>query len=873
MEKALFLAESSQVRVRFAKVVLDVQVKDLKDRLFTYRVPDEMQNDLCVGAQVIVPFGPRQLPGYIVSVADSDNSKFDLKEIREVVEPEPLFDKSYIDFLSYIAGQYCASLQEVIAAAIPACLTTKIKRLVRLTETGADRLKAAGLTIDLTVVILELLQESARGVLSLTTLHQRSERLCRLRKIKVGPGHFQKALKFLVSDGLIDCFNEDEGPTGAKTANFVGLLDKGLAATAKQKGVVEMIESGSDRFTISSLAAAAGVSRSVVERMIQQGSLSLVEEQVSRDALANLPQGFIERAQSEHKLTAEQQDVFEVLRLDLQERLQLSADESLKLPVKPWLLHGVTGSGKTEVYLRLIAETLNEGRTALFLVPEISLTPQLSGRLRARFGSFVAVWHSAISAGERYDTWRRLRNGEVRVLVGARSAILAHIPDIGLIILDEEHDGSYKQSSPSPRYNARDLALELARRTGAQVLLGSATPDIVSYERARAAGTLLRMPNRVFQQAMPKVTVVDMRKEFSEGRRSVFSSRLNKAIAERLERNEQTVLLINRRGFANHIFCQACGHVVRCKNCSVTLTLHKKLQSQSQGQSQNQDDFQDSGPLRGFLACHHCGFRMALQDDCPACKSPFLKVSGLGTQKVEQEVLSAHPAARVVRLDSDVAAQKGAYERVLNDFTEGRADILIGTQMVAKGLDIPRVTLVGVLSADAAFNLPDYRSSERGFQLLTQVAGRAGRGDKPGEVVLQTYAPELQALRLASRHDYENFFEPELLNRKDFEYPPFSQLIRIVVSGEDSLLVEAVAELIAEEIGRLLEDIVAESDVRILGPAPCLIEKIKKRYRYHLIIKNKAGKEIQDTLTNFLKARRFGPQVNIAVDVDALDMI
>lgn len=864
MESNVLTAD--RVRPLFASVVLDVQVKDLKDRLFTYRIPVEMQEELFVGAQVLVPFGPRQLPGYVVSVSDLDEGNFDLKPIHEIVEPEPLFDPKYIDFLGFIARHYCASLQEVIAAAIPACLTTRIRRMVQLKNfkqsVDAEPLRlSAGAAI-----IMDLLRQSSRGLLNLTMLRQRFDKTVRITKVKpkLNSGHFQNSLRELVAHDAIEVFIEEEGHTKAKTVSYVALADALKAGTAKQKHVVDVLTGLSEQVTISALSEAAEVSRGVVEKMVQNGALEIKVEEVNRDGLAHLPAGFIERAHGVHPLTAEQQSVFTVLRDDLAERLKLSSEESLNEPVKPWLLHGVTGSGKTEVYLRLIAETLKEERTALFLVPEISLTPQLSGRLKARFGSLVAVWHSAISSGERYDTWRRLRTGEVRILLGARSAILAHIPDLGLIILDEEHDGSYKQSSPSPRYNARDLALELARRAGAQVLFGSATPDIVSYERARLAGTILSMPNRVFQQAMPHVTVVDMRKEFADGKKAVFSSRLTRAIDERLERQEQIVLLINRRGFASHVFCQACGHVVRCKNCSVTLTLHKRQNFKGNG---------EEVPLMGHLACHHCGFRSALKDDCPACHSPFLKESGLGTQRVEQEVLRRHPGARVVRLDSDVAAHKGAYEQVLNEFTEGRADILIGTQMVAKGLDIPRVTLVGVLTADAAFNLPDYRSSERGFQLLTQVAGRAGRGDMVGEVILQTYAPELKALRLASCHDYENFFGPELLNRKDFEYPPYSQLIRIVVSGEDSLLVESVSELLSEEISRLIEDVVPEGDVRLLGPVPCLIEKIKGRFRYHLIIKNKAGLEIQHMITDYMRRRRFGPQVSVAVDVDAIDMI
>ncbi len=864
---------TSSEKALFVSVILDVQIQGLKDRLFTYKVPEALLGSVFVGAQVIVPFGPRQLvPGYVIDLIAHFEADYAIKEIQEVLEPEPLFDQEYIDFLGYIGKQYCASLQEVIAAAIPACLTTKLKRVVRLTSSTAEVQLD-----DAAKLIVSLLKDSAKGALNLNILRQRFEQIGRKARPKLDVVQFQRALRELVKAQCLFTEVEEEGSTTAKTATFLKSIDGALelAKTVKQKAVIAAIlalEAEGKAVSINLLAEEAKVSRATVDKLIGAGLIVAQSEEVQRDSLASLPQAFIDRAAKDNSLplTAEQSQVFQVLKDDLSQRLSLSPQASLEQAVEPWLLHGVTGSGKTEVYLRLITEALKLGRSALFLVPEISLTPQLSGRLKSRFGGLVAVWHSAISAGERYDTWRRLRSGEVRVLLGARSAILAHLPDLGVIILDEEHDGSYKQSSPSPRYNARDVAIEKARRTGALVLFGSATPDIVSYQRAKQSNRILAMPNRVFLQAMPKVTLVDMRKEFADGKKAIFSPQLGRAIDQRLAQQEQVVLLINRRGFANHVFCQLCGHVVKCKNCSVTLTLHRRLRLLN---AEGSDERLDGQPLQGHLACHHCGFRSSLKEECPSCSSPFLKESGLGTQKVEQEVHKRHPDARVVRLDSDVAAKKGAYEKVLNQFSQGEADILIGTQMVAKGLDIERVTLVGVLTADAAFNLPDYRSTERGFQLLTQVAGRAGRGERVGEVILQTYAPELEALRLASKHDYHSFFGPELENRRDFEYPPFSQLIRIVVSGEDQLLVESVSDLLAEEISRLLEDDVPESDVKLLGPVPCVIERIKGRFRYHLIIKNKGGPAVQQMITDYMRVRRFGPQVSVAVDVDALDMI
>ncbi len=873
----------------YAAVLVDVPVKGLKDRLFTYRVPEEMQPSAYVGAQVLVPFGSRQLlAGYIVGLSPVVTAlNQSPKDIQEVVEPDPLFDQGYIDFLSYVAKKYCTSLQDVVAAAIPACLTTKVKRTVNLAldhaylkqlcegerkpaidkallavRMGKDEISAA--------LIIDLILQSANLSLSLHTLRQRFERQGRLCKPKLNLAHFHKALAKLKQAAFLIIETEQEGASESKTRK---VLSAGPVPpkTEKQQAVLQVLSGQKPAaaddldvaepvaLTATELAEKSTVSRSTIDKMVSLNMLTGVDQEIIRDRLDHLPSSLIDKNKSEPSLTAEQKAVFDVLQKEVGLVLSAAPGEEV---LEPWLLHGVTGSGKTEIYLRLISEVLKLGRTALFLVPEISLTPQLAGRLKGRFGKLVAVWHSAISEGERYDTFQRLRSGDVKVLLGARSAVLAHIPDLGLIILDEEHDGSYKQTSPAPRYHARHLALEKARRAGGMVVLGSATPDLVSFYQAGLVGRVLSMPSRVFQQAMPKVTVVDMRKQFKDGYKSAFSEPLNWAVRERLARCQQVVLLINRRGFASHVFCQLCGHVVKCKNCSVSLVLHHKGGPEGEALIKS-----------GYLACHHCGFRSPVMPACTACDSPFLKESGLGTQKVEQDVHKLFPEARVVRLDSDVAAKKGEYERVLADFAEGRADILIGTQMVAKGLDIEKVTLVGVLNADSAFNLPDYRSMERGFQLLTQVSGRAGRGAHVGEVILQTYAPDLEALQLASHHDFAGFFQAELEARRLFQYPPFSQLIRVVVSSEDSALAESVCEWLAEEISRLLEDDVDEEEVRILGPTACLLEKIKTKYRFHLLIKNKGGAAVQYMITEYLRRRRFGLDVVVAVDVDALDLI
>jgi primosomal protein N' (replication factor Y) len=616
---------------------------------------------------------------------------------------------------------------------------------------------------------------------------------------------------------------------------------------------------------------------------VNDGIVLVSAEEVMRDPMKNVP---TDAPNSIPELTEQQRQVLSVLSGELSKHLDAARPEQVvsvgaralaMVPagtvtekvdyrethkqtagneVIPWLLHGVTGSGKTEIYLRLIDQTLKAGRTALLLVPEISLTPQLAQRLKSRFGGKAAVWHSALSAGERYDTWRRLRSGDVRVLLGARSAVLASMPELALIVVDEEHDGSYKQASPSPRYNAKQLVLEKAKRTGALVVLGSATPDVATFYEADRNNRILELPERVFKQEMPRVSVVDMRDEFANNNRGIFSLLLKQRLAACLERKEQAILLMNRRGFASHVFCRACGYVVKCRNCSVSLVFH-----------------QPGGEESSYLSCHHCGYHCSSVQICPSCKSPFLKHYGLGTQRVEQEVQKFFPEASHLRLDSDVTVKKGAYQQVLGKFAQGDADILIGTQMVAKGLDISNVTLVGVLAADAAFNLPDYRSLERGFQLLTQVSGRAGRGDRPGTVVLQTFNTDLPALNWARKHDYASFYAEEITARTELGYPPFSQITRCVVSGPDPISVQRSCEELAEQLTHYLEEEVDPHLVTILGPAPCLIERMRGNYRYHLLIKNFAGDAGHRLITTFLRTKRVGQNNSLAVDVDAFDLL
>lgn len=519
----------------------------------------------------------------------------------------------------------------------------------------------------------------------------------------------------------------------------------------------------------------------------------------------------------------------------------LLADESAAS--KTMLLHGVTGSGKTEVYLQIIASCLEQGKGAIVLVPDISLTPQTLGRFQARFGDRVAVLHSRLSDGERYDEWLRIQRGDAPIVVGARSAVFAPVPDLGVIIIDEEHETSYKQDE-TPRYHAREVAQARMHQVGGLVVLGSATPSLEAFHRAEQRQlTYVALPERVHGRPLPVADVIDMRNELLSGNTTMFSRALQGALVETLSRREQAIILINRRGFASFLLCRECGFVPRCEACGVSLTYHQ------------------SPPL---LRCHYCGYAARLPGSCPQCTGKYLRPFGVGTQRVEQALRELYPRARIARMDRDTMARKGAHRELLKAFQERSIDILVGTQMVAKGLDFPGVTLVGVVSADTALHFPDFRAAERTFQLLTQVAGRAGRGDQAGEVILQTYSPGHYAIQTASRHDYVQFVRQELAYRKRTGYPPFAQLIRVLFTGEDEQQVARTATTCVQ--------IAPPPGVQVIGPSPAPLSRLQGKTRWHILVKG--GPEGRSFAREIVERTPKGSaSVNVVVDVDPMSLL
>lgn len=609
-------------------------------------------------------------------------------------------------------------------------------------------------------------------------------------------------------------------------------------ATKRQVEVLEKLKE-SGKMPLVMFEKYAKTTRATVKKLEAAGCLKLVTEEIYRNPLDILR---IDNTEPLSSLEGEQLTAYNGISEKIKEN-----------PSAQMLLYGVTASGKTEVYFKLIDDTIKAGKNVLFLAPEIALASQLTKRLAKKFGTKdVAIWHSSISDGERYDVWQRLYKDDIKILAGARSAVFAPLKNIGLIIIDEEHEGAYKQTSPAPRYDAKVVAQKLSEFHNCPLLLGSATPDISVYYRAVNSGNLFEMKHRYRNAPIAPVSVINMQEHSKAAYRNVISKPLQTAINETLEKKQQVILLINRRGFSTYTQCQACGHVIECPNCAIPMIWHSKDQR---------------------LKCHYCNQVERFPDTCPECGSDALRNSGTGTQKIEQYIKEIFPEHNVERVDSDVMARKGEHIRLLERFQKGDIDILVGTQMIAKGLDNPNVTLVGVISADASFNLPDFRASERGFQLLTQVAGRAGRGEFLGKVYFQTYNPDYYALASAKSQNYGEFYMTEIAAREEFDYPPFSQMIRLIISSTNNFRAEKSAQEIALRMCMMIEKYGISERLEVLGPTPCVIERINGYYRFQIIVKNKLEEKGHNFIASFLNKITMPKDIKLAIDVDPLDIL
>jgi primosomal protein N' (replication factor Y) len=826
-----------------AYLYCDVSLPVPLDQPFTYSLPETLRHRVAPGCRLIVPFASRKLTGIALRCHD-DPPNMKLRPALRLVDAEPVLDEELLQLGRWIAEYYCAPLGEVLRSMTPLAGDIRKGKTYTLTDAGRDATRQLLLGESQEDPDLQLLRMLEARPLTAAYLKQKFPQAARLlqsleRKRLIAAETIQTErdplrasserlrVELLLTEPRAGTEPRVSASDTEPRAPASGTSNAKLPKPERE--LVAYLDLHPGSHNLKEVESAVKHASTAARSLARKGLVSLT---IERTVAMGLP------APPPPVLNAHQQQAFDTILKTLR------AGE-----FHTYLLFGITGSGKTEVYLKAIEATLALGRGALLLVPEIALTPAMAGQFYQRFGDRVAILHSAFSDTERAEQWRRIRAGQAPVVVGTRSGVFAPVRNLGLIVVDEEHDHSYKQDE-TPRYNGRDVAIVRAQAAGACVILGSATPSLESrYNAERGKYTLVELPERVERRPLPQVSLIDMRTEFLEVRKqTTFSRKLLDAIRERLANREQTMLLLNRRGFANFLACRACGHRVQCVNCSVTLTFHRRDQR---------------------LLCHYCNYAQAVPKLCPQCQSEQVYFLGIGAERVEQELHRHFPKARVARLDRDSVTGRRGYETILHGFRDGSYDILVGTQMIAKGHDIPNVTLVGVVNADIGLGVPDFRAAERTFQLLTQVAGRAGRGDVPGIVLVQTIEPDHYAVRFAAAQDYRLFFQKELQFRKALRYPPFSALANILIRDEK----QEMAMRMSSEIGLLLNP--APEGLKVLGPAEAPVARVQGEFRYQILIKAANRKVLGETLrrarAHALRAK-WNPTA-LVIDVDPLSLM
>lgn len=793
------------------------------DKIFHYTIPEELRECALPGVRVKVSLGRRFVTGYLVAKRKHSDCP-QLKPLSDLLDPFPLLREDMIRLTRWISDYYFAPWGTVIRTVLPKGVDAVGVLRAALTDAGRN------------VSAPSSIFEGMRQALGDRTLTLKAlERKMRKRNLRAHVLRYGR-------QGLLRAWEDIRGPVRGKVEKVYGLgvgpdwIAENLEAMQKrspsQAKVLVYLQGRSMPVAGTELLKGTGVGSGAIRGMVEKSLLVSEERQCIRDPFSG------EQIVSEPPpvLSPEQDVAVKTIRGALD-----------RGSFETFLLYGVTGSGKTEVYLRAIETSLSRDREAIVIVPEIALTPQVVRTFRARFGHEIAVLHSGLSDGERFDQWNRIREGKARVAVGARSAVFAPFSRLGLIVVDEEHESSYKQEE-MPRYHARDVAVVRGQMAGAVVVLGGATPSVESFYHARAGKYhLLTLRERVEGRPLPEVCIVDMKQENGAG---PLSSVLRGAVRKGLDAREQVLLFLNRRGYAPFLLCSSCGFVLRCPNCSVSLTCHLKDRS---------------------LCCHHCGYTAPLTKTCPECRAESLELKGAGTERIEEEVEEAFPGSTLLRLDRDTSRRKGAAKRILDMFLARQGDILVGTQMVAKGHHLPGISTVGVLNADASLHLPDFRSGERTFQLLTQVAGRAGRGEAPGRVFLQTYTPEHYSIQAARDHDYQRFFDQEVVFRKALNYPPYSRLINLVLAANSPGKVEKAAS----RLGKILRTLAPTGQgIEILGPARAPIATLRGKQRCQILLKSKGIRNLhrvaEEGVHRFSQANGLSG-VDLVVDVDPVN--
>ena len=801
------------------KEIVEVAVGLPVFKTFHYRIPEKMKDSLQVGMRVLVPFKGRKVTGFSIDLLDQPPKGVEEKllEVEDLLDEAPLIIPPMLRFYRWISDYYLHPLGEVIKTGLPPGLHLNSELILSLTEKGMNSLSRG----EFEPIQEKVLKEIGRcGKVPLKKI------------LKYFPGEVSKSQLFSWKRrGLLNIESGVEGreikPKFERVVQYQG-SEPTQRISKKQAEILSWLKEKGE-ISYSELCKRYKSPLKAIQSLQSQGLVSVFRREVCRDLSVRSEL----KPYPKPELTSDQESILGEILTGIRSRR-----------FSPFLIYGVTGSGKTEIYLRAIEEVLAQGQEAIILVPEISLTPQLLSRFKDRFGENLALLHSGLGRGERYDQWRRIWKGEVKIAMGARSAIFAPFKNVGIIIADEEHDPSYKQEEKL-KYHARDLAVVRAKQAEATLLLGSATPSLESFYNAeRGKFRLLNLPERIEGKPLPKVEVVDVKKE--EG---LLSERLKAALKKNIEDKKQSLLFLNRRGFANFILCPDCGLTFKCPNCSVTLTYHLRDRS---------------------LQCHYCDYRIPAPGDCPKCQGHRLQGMGIGTERLEQEIKSLFPETNVERMDHDTTSRRRSHVQILKRLESGSTDILVGTQMIVKGHDFPNVTFVGVVSADTSLHFPDFRSSERTFQLLTQVAGRAGRGEALGEVVIQTYNPDHYSILKAKDHDYVGFYQEEIQFRKALEYPPFSRLINFRLVGTS----EKKTKGLAGEMGKIGQSLLEKGHgkgIEILGPSTAPFAKMRGKFRWQMLAKGKSSQllhQFAKDLASAMEGRMKGVGVSLDIDVD-----
>jgi primosomal protein N' (replication factor Y) len=844
---------------QYAQVAVPVHL----NKTFTYRLPSAMQRAARVGSRVMIQLGAKPTTGYIVALSDrlregTSLIESEIKDVQELLDVEPPLTPEILEITRWVADYYATPWGEVMRAALPAGINATVEQTISITPAGREALKSVPRASALKSLPPAVAGGSVR-LRALGLLADEGEFELGAFRLRVGTTQTPKWLRDLEHEGLIErSYRTRLLPTRAKRRRAIRLLKSpstGYAGvppalpaderfeeqqagrlrtqrlTEAQRRAIEALRANRNAMAAHDLVQTASISESVIRTLLEKGMVEEFEEEMRRDPLARAELPVTE----ELKLTSAQLAALTAIEVPLNQRR-----------FAPILLHGITGSGKTEVYIRAMRAALDLDRGAMMLVPEIALTPILSRRLRSHFGDQIAIFHSSLSKGERFDEWSRLRRGEARVVLGTRSAVFAPVKDLGMIIIDEEQDASYRQEE-SPFYHARDTAIVRAQRERAVVVLGSATPSLESFHNSQTGKYgYLHLPERVANRPLARAEIIDMRQVFARRKKpAIFADELLSAIEETHLRGEQSIILLNRRGYSSFILCRSCGESIECPNCDVALTYHRGDQT---------------------LVCHYCNHHERAPSQCPVCGSKYIYYVGEGTEQIEELLRKRFPKLRLGRIDRDTKSRRHEFEKTLLDFGKGEIDLLVGTQMLAKGHDFHNVTLVGVVSVDAGLLLPDFRAAERTFQLITQVAGRAGRGNLPGRVLIQTYHPHRHALRHAWAQDYRAFYDEEIRHRRDRGYPPFVALALLLVRHKDP----ARALGIAQQLRKALNEANRDQSCRLLGPAPAPFARLRGEHRVQLLVKSRSRKQmravIDQALKNFAEAGNDLRSVTLEID-------